>query len=437
MTSQVFQLKQGTSLDSPNQRKFFFQCIIFVFSFLVLFSRRPDAFLNAQFWAEDGKFWYADAYQFGLRSLLMAEAGYLHTFPRLVGYLALLFPLALAPLVMNLCAIVFQILPVNLFLSSRFSSIPLGIRALGSLIYLAIPNSFEIHANATNIQWHLALLGCLVLLAEPGITLAWRVFDATALAVVAIDSPLGVPLIPIAALLWWQRKDRESRFALAMLVPGTVLQLLVAILSHSRRSAPNGATFGRLTCILGGQVFLSSLLGIRTFIQFYFVDHLNYLFLVEAISMILGLAVIAYTLCFAPAKLKIFILFASLVLVMGLSHPLASMESEYQQWELMQIPGVCNRYYFFPMLALLASLVWMLTLDTPRSKSRIPQYTAAALLSLLLIGICRDYEYRPFKDLQFQKFAREFDGATPGFQLTIPLNPVLQGYDWSMHLTKR
>jgi hypothetical protein len=343
-----------------------FHISVFLAAFLVVFSRRPDAILNAQLWAEDGKFWYADAYPFGLHSLLMAEAGYLHTVPRIVALFTLLFPLAVAPLLMNLCAIVIQILPVNLFLSSRFSSISMGTRLLGSLMYLVLPNSFEIHANSTNIQWHLALLACLVLLAARNEERTWRIFDLAILALVAIDSPLGIPLIPIAALLWWQRRDLRSKLSLAMLIPGTVFQILAVLLSHSRRSAPNGATLTRLTSILGGQVFLSSVLGVRTFIQFYFA-HLRYWFVIEAISLAVGLAIILFAFRYAPTELKLFILFATLVLGMALSHPLVSMESEYQQWNLLQIPGFGNWYYFFPMLALLASLVWML--QSPALKS--------------------------------------------------------------------
>jgi hypothetical protein len=35
-------------------RKITFQAAVFLISFLVLFSHRPDAILNAQFYAEDG-----------------------------------------------------------------------------------------------------------------------------------------------------------------------------------------------------------------------------------------------------------------------------------------------------------------------------------------------------------------------------------------------
>lgn len=155
-----------------------FQAGIWLTAFLIIFSRRPDAILNAQFFAEDGKFWYADAYQFGLRCLLMPDriGGYFHTASRLVALVSLCFPFALAPLVMNVCAIVFQILPVSVFLSSRFSNFSLLKRLVVSSLYPAIPNTYEVNANATTIQWHLALLACIVLVARPTTDRKWRIF---------------------------------------------------------------------------------------------------------------------------------------------------------------------------------------------------------------------------------------------------------------------
>ena len=357
----------------------YLHAIVFLLGFLIVFSRRPDAILNAQFWAEDGKYWYADAYSFGWHSLVMPEAGYLHLLPRLAALLSLLFPLAIAPLVMNLCAIVFQIFPVNLFLSSRFGSIALETRLFSCLLYLAVPNSFEIHANATNIQWHFALIGCMVLLSQPQInlTVGRQIFDLAALALVSLDSPVGMLLIPIAGIVWWQRKDNPSKWSILALIPGSLLQIMVILFSTSRRPASNGASLARLTSILGGQVFLSSILGKNTFVRFYFVQHLSYLFVIEAISAAIGLAVIIYALCCAPKELKLFILFAALVLSMALRRPLASLGGEYQQWELMQVPGMSNRYYFLPMLAFLASLIWMLYHNSAASK--LPRFAAIGL----------------------------------------------------------
>src|SRR6266481_6539477 len=109
--------------------------LIFLVAFVLVVSRRPDAIFNAQFYAEDGRFFYADAYNFGWRCLLIPYGGYLSTLLRLVGLLALLVPFGLSPLLMNLCAIVVQILPIHIFLSSWFNTIPFFTRMFGSLLY--------------------------------------------------------------------------------------------------------------------------------------------------------------------------------------------------------------------------------------------------------------------------------------------------------------
>ncbi len=404
----------------------------FAIAFLILFSRRPDAVLYAQFYAEDGTYWFADAYNHGWQCLAMPEAGYLHTVPRLVALFTLLFPFALAPLVMNLVAFFFQILPINYFLSSRFNSIPLNLRILGSLLYVAIPNSFEIHANATNIQWHLALLAALVILAKPPQSRAWLSFDLIILALVSIDSPLGIPLVALIAGAWWFRRDNHARFQLLALIPGTALEVIVLLLSHSRRDAENGANLTRLASILGEQVFMSSILGVRTGMQFYY-GHMRYLLACELVALFIGLAVIAYALLYAPAELKLFILFSAGVLAMALRHPLATLEPTPGQWQLLRIPGFGNRYYFFLMLSFFASLIWMAAAN--RSSSRFPRYAALAILLLSPFGIVRDWKYKPFADFNFSKYVTKFEQAAPGTKVVIPTNPTWS--TWTMELIKR
>jgi hypothetical protein len=362
--------------------------------------------------------------------LLLPVGGYLNTLSRLIGLFTLLFPLTHAPLVMNLCALTVQILPINIFLSSRFKTIPLGTRLLGSLLYLALPNSFEIHANTTNIQWHLALTGCLVLLGRPESRWGWRIFDFLVLAFAVLDGPLGIVLVPIALILRWIRRDARYNLSLVALFPPAVLQLLVLALSDSRRAAPNGATLTRLTGILGGQVFFSSVLGVRSSIHLFYENGVHYFFPIELVAMVIGLSFVIYALRYAPTDLKLFYLFATMVLALALRHPLASFGANFTQWELMQIPGYGNRYYFFPMLAFLATPIWMLT--SSASKSKVARCSALTVLLLLPIGICRDWQYRPFRDLNFHDFAAEFERAAPGTQLTIPINP-----NWTMQLTKR
>jgi hypothetical protein len=407
--------------------KIAFHALIFSIAFLILFLRRPDAILNAQFYSEDGIYWYADAYHFGWHCLLMPLGGYLNSLSRLIGMFSLLFPFAQAPLAMNLCAIVAGILPIHIFLSFRFNSIPFNLRLLGSLLYLALPNSFELHATTTNIQWHLALAGCLILLGSPKSGRVWRVFDFLLLTLVVLDGPLGILLIPVALALRWLRKDRRYDLALAALVPGALIQFLFLFVAAPRRSAPNGASIERFIHIVGGQVFLSSLLGVRTLIQLF---HAQSLLIIDVIAMLIGLAVLGYAFRRGPMELKLFLLFAAAVFGLGLLHPLATTDGNHVQWEQLQVPGCGNRYYFFPMLAFLVSLFWMVS--TSPVSSKVSRCVAMALLFLLPIGMVRDWQYRPFDNLHFQEIAADFQRAPSGTQFVIPLNPGV-----TMQLTKR
>ena len=149
--------------------------------------------------------------------------------------------------------------------------------------------------------------------------------------------------------------------------------------------------------------------------------------LVELIAAAIGIAVLLYALRCAPTALRLFILYAFVVFAMGLARPLAG-PPPAPQWYQLCSPGCGNRYYFLPMVAFLASLLWMAS----RSASALLiRNLAVALLLLLPIGIYQDWRYPPFVDYHFQKYAEQFEHAPAGTKMTIPINP-----DWSMELTK-
>jgi hypothetical protein len=412
-----------------------FQFAVFALGFLILCSRRPDAVLNPQFYAEDGAIFYRDAYSLGFHSLLLTHGGYFHAVPRLAALLAQLFPLLWAPLVLNLIAIAIQILPVNVFLSSRFSNINFLARLLASFVYLALPNSFEIHATITNAQSHLVLLACLILLAAPGKTRAWKIFDGMVLVLTSLSSPMGALLAPLAALIWWKRASSAWQFA--TLLPGSVIQAICVLTHWHTREAPHfilsgqpifnggplGANFHNLNAILGRQVFYSSLLGLNAQ---NWVVHLHRVSVVETALTTLGLAVVVYAFRHAPFELKLFILFAAAVLACALVNPLAG-PPDRPQWDWLSVPGIGNRYYFLPMLAFLASLFWVAMNQLPA----VARYSAVALLLLLPIGICQDWRYPAFEDFRFKEFVRVFDNQPPGTRFAIPINP-----GWFMLLIK-
>ncbi len=415
--------------------------VVFVVAFVIVCSRRPDAVLNAQFYAEDGAVWYSDAYRLGLHSLMMPQSGYLHILTRLVALFALLFPFSWAPLILNLSAITVQVLPVNVFLSSRFAAIAFPLRLLACFLYLALPNTFEIDANVTNVQWHLALLACLLLLARPARSRGWKVFDAAVLVLTSFSSPMGILLVPVAAVLWWKRRNTWSAATLALLSPGAVVQVLTVLLHWQSRQTPhsnlagetilnggaNGANVVRFAAIMGRQVFLSSLLGVNTQNWLLRLDDLHTL---EAIAAAIGFAFLLYGLCSGPIELKLFILFALAVLTLGLVSPLAG-PPDHPQWYWLCTPGCGNRYYFLPMLAFLASLLWVASRAATASALRSLRGFAIVLLLLLPIGIYRDWHYPPYVNFDFHEYAERFERVPSGTKVIIPTNP-----DWLMELPK-
>ena len=98
--------------------------LLYLAAVALVVSRRPEGITNPQFWAEDGKVWFAQAYNEGaLSALLSPWTGYAQTFSRLVAAASLMVPFRHAPLVFNVAAVLAQALAPFFLASSRLASI--------------------------------------------------------------------------------------------------------------------------------------------------------------------------------------------------------------------------------------------------------------------------------------------------------------------------
>ena len=299
--------------------------LLLLYSILIvaaIISRRPDAVFNAQFWAEDGTIWFTSVYNFGfLHALTLPQNGYFATFPRLAAAIAMLFPLASAPLVMNLLAIFVQALPPVFLLTRRFAYVgSQPVRLLMAFLMLAVPTSAEVHANVTNSMAFLALLAFLVLVAEPPTTKAERVFDVAVLCLSGATGPFSVVLLPVAALMYWIRRRPWTGALLGIECVAAAVQA-VAILetaAGTRSSQTLGATPMLLFRIVGGQVIVSPLLG------------LNFLMVRPAVANAIcvvafagAVLLLVYVFRRAPLELRLFMIFSVGLLAAALRTPLA------------------------------------------------------------------------------------------------------------------
>jgi hypothetical protein len=405
-----------------------FYVILFVVAVAIIVLRRPDAFLNPQFWAEDGKIFYQDAYNRGiLTALFLPYAGYLDGFGRLIASFSQLFPLSWAPLLFNLSVVLIRLLTVGLIVSPRFFGLvpDLRVRLFLSFLFLALPNSWEANAGLATIKFHLAFLAFLVLSAKCSDKPLDLIFAGGIILMSGLSGPSCILLTPIATLVWLIRRDKRSLVLFVLVGVCAIIQGMIFMISSARPQRILGATPELFVKILSTQIFLGALIGQKGLALIYNTGLYDVLAIVFAIA---GLAALINASLKAPLELRLFILYAFLLFGAALYSPLVN--KTMPQWPLLLIPGVGGRYWFTPMLAFVGVLVWSLR----GSASRVSKTLAASALIIMLAGIILDWREPAFKDLNFMEHVRRFESSASGTQVTIPINPP--GWSKSMVLTK-
>lgn len=399
---------------------------VFLLAFAVVVSRRPDAIVRAQFWAEDGHVWFADAYNLGWwQPLFRTQDGYFQTLPRLAAGLALLVPLALAPLVLNLIAIVLQALPVNLLLATRSSAWGgLWRRAWMAAIYLALPNSAEMNCGITQSQWLLAFCAFLLLIAAEPESYSGRIFDVCLMALCGLSGPFCFFLAPIAVLVALRQRTRWRWAGAALLSFFCLVQAwgLLVVDARGRAPAPLGANPELFARILGGQVYVAALIG-RNAIGALPGTGMFFFLLWMALA---GTAMVAMCFARSTAPMRLLIVFAAMVFAASLASPAAYPPPGITRWQML-VGAAAIRYWFFPTLTFAWSLLWCIEQKSPGWK-----VLGGYLLMILCFGVVHDWRNPLFQDLNFARDATRIESAPVGATFTLPLNPR----GWTMRLVK-
>jgi hypothetical protein len=383
---------------------------------LIIVSRKPDVVFHAQFWAEGGD-WYAEAYNFGFAHTLffLTDGGYFQLFPKLVTGMCLLVPLQFAPLLMNICGIAIQALPVVILLSARCSEWgSLSVRLYMALVYLALPNSWEIDVVINCSQYHLALAACLLAFAKPPSYWQWKAFDVSILFLSGLTGPFCVVLLPLLGLFWWMRRQSWSGILFGILLVSSTIQMLAFILTGLHlRDQPLGATPLLFAKILSGNVYASALIGKNHVVKYAGTPAIC------AIG-VCGTAILLYCSLKARLELRLFIVFCAGLFAASLISPQAAIG--VPQWEILLRTHGC-RYWFLPMLAFLWALIWCAT-DLPRGHGL--KVIAMVALSSMIIGVKHDWRYPHFADQRFPDSVNKFASSPAGTAVIIPICP--KGY---------
>lgn len=403
--------------------------IVAVVAWALIISRRPDALFNAQFWAEDG-IWFSQAYNFGaLPALLIPNVGYLSMIPRLASALALLFPLLYAPLIFNILAILLQASPAVFLFSGRFDEIipSRSVKLLLALLYVALPNSYEVNATITNSQWHVGVLACMIVAAAIPKSVGAKIFDVVILLLGGLSGPFCVALVPVLVLRWII--DRRGHTivlfvanALTIGVQGVTYYLSSATLH--RVKAPLGASPLALARLLAGQVFIGATLGMNQYERIFAKTWWSSNKLVIVIAL-LGLSLIALALWKGPNALRLMVVYGGSVYGLCLISPLSV--GSVPAWVQMTYPGAGARYEYIPMVAFVTVLVWLVC----QRQWAIRAAGIAALAAMLLIGVPSDWQFPAYANLNYGSYVAQFEQAPSGTDFTFPTNP-----NWSYILHK-
>lgn len=404
--------------------------LFFAFAFLILFLRRPDALLHSQFWAEDGRVWFANAYNLGgFKSLFLPQDGYFQTLSRLTALISLPFPITKAPLIFNIIALLVQTLPALFIISPRFEKIipKFSIRLFLALLYLLLPNTAEIHANITNAQWFLSLLAFMVLVADQNETKFWKIFDFIILLLAGLSGPFSILLFPVAFLFWFFNREKQSLRNLILISATAAIQVFgIFFLNHGGRLHILPELTARLIfAILGRQVIWGSLIGANGYS--WILNNISWYFVFFAITTFLALVLIIYAIFKAPLKLKLFLLFGGLVFAASLVSPTGDF-SKYAPLKLLSRANDGARYWLVPMLAFLTTLFWSLA----KTNRLIVKVLSGVFLATIIFGIILDFEHPKFIDYQFSNQIQNFQKLSAGQEMAIPINPS----GWSMELIK-
>ncbi len=398
---------------------------------IVAWARAPWVFSHPQLWAEDGIVFFESAYEKGWRApLFEPQAGYLQTFSRLVADIGLYVPLKEVPLLFAVVALVIQVLPAVLIASRRFAhAIPdFRVRLLIAAMYLVVPNSTEVNVDLTNSQWHLAILAVLVVLATPAGTI-WRIFDVGAVVLSCLTGPYVLALIVVTVIVLYHRRQRWTMWLGVIALIAGALQMSELFTSVRQKVGPLGATVTRLAEILGGRLIGNTVFGTATTTS---VGFYSKLLAYSVLMLIVAAAVIILAVWHGPFELKMFNLWAWLVLAGSLASPLAVIHGS--QWNaLVYAPG--DRYWLFPELAFIVDVIWLAGQAWQPLRARQWAGRVGIVIFVLIVafGVREDFSYPMISAPAWSAQVNQFLRLAPGTSYTFKTRPP----GWTMTLTKK
>jgi len=195
---------------------------------LLILLRAPCLLTDPRFWAEEGKVYFARAYNSEWsESIFLPYRGYYSLVPNLACLIAAkAVPLERAPLVTTLAAFLVQLLPHALILLGLRPLLPrLSQRALLSCVVLFVVPAGAIFLNTISSQYHLAVVAFLILLSlDAQVSRFWVWSRRLLIALAGLTGVVSCFLLPLFLLKSYLTRRRETFVLSGLLVVAALVQ---------------------------------------------------------------------------------------------------------------------------------------------------------------------------------------------------------------------
>ena len=211
-----------------------YKIILLISISFLIFYRSPYIFLNGRFVAEEGSFWFSNAYLFGpIKGMtqIFFGSGYFNLWANISSVVASFIPLELSPLAtvymafsVQLFLIIFIIFSESNFIKSGFDKIIICL-----LTVITPPMVAEVWLNTLTSQVYFSMLTILIYFQKNDLTNFFNKLSPFILLISGLTSLIPCVLFPFFFYKWYAKKNFSNLLDLCTLGFATLFQLSIFI----------------------------------------------------------------------------------------------------------------------------------------------------------------------------------------------------------------
>ena len=405
----------------------------------ILLARKPDSLFQAQFFAEDGSFFFAQQITMGFwKSLFFFPAGFPYWIHRLIALIAVPFGYANAPLVYVLLTLLIVSTASACFSLPHFRHIITNdyLRVLVCVAIAILPGSQILVGVMSNIAWYLGIWALLSCFMQFPVSRWGRALFLLIYLLTIYSSPIAILALPIWIVRIMSlpiRYKHDERVICFVLLFGYASVFLISRNLGANSSSNFLPSIGAFFNLINTRLILAALVGNDSALQAAnssFAYFFTYGSAFVLIILLVGLSLSARFKNIPALLISAYLMNASIALL------LLGRAQWSLQWDQLNskltFPSDTGRYFVVGILA----VYLMLIIGIDRLKNPI-RPIATGMLVFILIGVAvQSFKIPAYQDQHWQDYVGEIQPHIDSKEfkpLIIPLNPP----SWSLYFDTR